>query len=74
MVSVTETTCGLLEAADEEMITFPEYVPGTRVPGLTETATLVGVLPDEGDAESQEPPENDMANVNGGPVLPIETA
>jgi hypothetical protein len=45
----------LLEACVEEMVIVPLYVPVPKLPGLTETLTLPGVVPPP-PAESQFPP------------------
>ena len=50
--SVTSTVCGLPVAPVEVMVTEPVYVAAVRPPGLTETFTDPGVVPDDGVAES----------------------
>ena len=44
-VRVTGTVLGELEAPEELIETVPVYVPAARLPGLTVTVTLPGVLP-----------------------------
>src|ERR1039457_1524071 len=56
-VSVTETVCGLLLAADGVMVIVPLYVPGFRPAGLTDTLKLAGAVAVIGLTVSQLPPD-----------------
>ena len=51
-VSVTATIFGLLEAAEAAIVTLPVYVPAAKPVGLTETVTLLEVVPLVGVAAS----------------------
>ncbi len=55
--SVMPTLCGLLDAPLAVTITVPIYVPVASPVGSAETVTSRGVVPPEGRAESQLPPE-----------------
>jgi len=44
-VKVTGTVFGEFEAPEELIETVPLYVPAAKLPGLTETVTLPGVVP-----------------------------
>jgi hypothetical protein len=73
----TGTAIGLPVAPDEVMITWPVYWPTARVPALTETETLPGVVPLAGVAVSHVPPAGTVEEVtvklsdDGDPVTAI---
>jgi len=56
-INVINTGCGPFDASELAMITTPLYVPGARLFGLTLMLTAPGVVPLDGIAVSQDPPE-----------------
>jgi hypothetical protein len=75
-VKVTATVRGLFPAAAAATDTVPAYVPAARPAGLTDTLIEPGVVPEAGEAVSQDPPlvvELVVVKLKAAPLLLVET-